>query len=254
MKRKHIIFLVIIIVIVIVALFYGAMRHLDITMDNGRFSISMDSPKKATIHKNLEAFDSIDIKLNNADIELKSGNNYAMFYHGKKDECPTATIKDGLLTIKESHTHSLSNNSPELVITIPKNINTLENVSLVSSDGDITIEPINKLSIHALTMDSSNGDLDLEQSIVNNLIATSFNGDIDVEDSSLTTSSLKTSNGDISVSLADHLNNYFVSVKSDSGDISIGDNDYDSGSIQVGHGSQKITAQTDNGDIDIEND
>ena len=89
-------------------------------------------------------------------------------------------------------------------------------------------------------MESSNGDLDLEQCIVKDLVATSSNGDVDIEDSSLTSSKLTSSNGDISVSLADSIANYTVSD--------------DPGSIQVGHGSQKISAQTDNGDIDIEND
>ncbi len=254
MKRKHIISLVIIIVILIAALYYGATRYLDITMDSDRFSISMNSPKQATVHKNLEAFSSINVKLSEADIELKSGNTFALSYHGKKDETPTATIKDGMLTVKEKQAHSYSHSHPELVITLPKNLNTLDHVSLVSSNGDITIDTINKLSINTLTMESSNGDLDLEQCIVKDLVATSSNGDVDIEDSSLTSSKLTSSNGDISVSLADNIANYTVSARTDSGDISIGDNDYDPGSIQVGHGSQKISAQTDNGDIDIEND
>ena len=78
MKRKHIISLVIIFVILIAALYYGATRYLDITMDSDRFSISMNSPKQATVHKNLEAFSSINVKLSEADIELKSGNTFAL--------------------------------------------------------------------------------------------------------------------------------------------------------------------------------
>ena len=254
MKRKHLISLIIIIVILVIALCYGAMRRLDITKDDGHFSITVDSSKQAAVHKNLEAFNSINIKLSEADIELKSGNTYALTYHGKKDECPTATIKNGVLTIEEKQKSSYHHSHPELVITLPRSQSQLDHVSLISSDGDISIDPSNKLSINALTMNSSNGDLDLEQCIVKDLVARSSNGDIDIEDCSFTTSQLNSSNGDISVELSDSIGNYSVSAKTDSGDISIGDNDYDSGSIQVGHGSQKISARTDNGDIDIEND
>ena len=68
------------------------------------------------------------------------------------------------------------------------------------------------------------------------------------------TSTLETANGDIDVNLADNIRNYTISAYTDSGETSIGDSDYDAGSIRVGNGSQKMNAQSDNGDIEIEND
>jgi hypothetical protein len=44
------------------------------------------------------------------------------------------------------------------------------------------------------------------------------------------------------------------SAKTNTGDIDIGEREYNAGTIRVGSGDKTITAHTNTGDIDIEND
>lgn len=259
MKKMRAIYLTLISAATVAAICFGTWKHvnpgrLSLTMNKDSFYFSFIPPNQTTVRKNLDSFDSINIHLSRADIELQSGDGYAMIYRGDKEECPTLLVKDRVLTAAEPKVKNTAVSNPSLVLTVPGDLSALKNISLASGNGDITIDTGRKLAADSIILDSSNGDLDLNRCTGKSLTASSSNGDIDMEGIAFTSSTLETGNGDVSVTLADSLRNYTLSASTGSGDISVGDSDYDAGAIRVGDGSQKMNVQSGSGDIDIEDD
>lgn len=259
MKKKRSIYLALISAATVAAICFGTWKHvspghLSLTMTGDSFYFTYVPPNQTTIRRNLDAFDSIDLNLSKADIELQSGSGYSMVYRGVKEECPSLSVKDGVLTATEPESKDSRSSDASLVLTVPKDLSKFKEISLSSGNGDITIDTGRTLNVDSLTLNSSNGDLELDRCTGKSLAASSSNGDINMEGITFATSTLETANGDIEVNLADNIRNYTISAYTNSGETSIGDSDYDAGSISVGSGSQKMSAQTDNGDIEIEND
>lgn len=259
MKNKRTLYLIVIAALAVAAIAYGTIKHLgpghlSLNTDKDNFAFTWTPANQTTVRKKLDAFDRVDVHLDNTDITLQSGDDYAMVYRGPKGTRPTLTVKDGVLSAKASKTKRLTKSDAELIITIPRSRAELKTLTLTSDNGDLTVEPSQTLTVETLTLDSQNGDIDLDTCAGTTLKATTANGDIDIERTAFTAATLTTDNGDISASPADSLRHYTISAKTDTGDIEIGDSEYDAGSIRVGHGDKQITAHTDTGDIDIEND
>lgn len=259
MKNKRSLCLILIAAVALAVIAFGAGQylgagHLSHDSDKDNFTFPWTKAHQTTVRKKLDAFDRANLHLTNGDITLQSGTDFAMVYRGPKGTCPTLTVKDGVLSAKEAKTKRTAKSDAELILTIPKSRAELKTLTLASDNGDITVEPSQTLTVERLTLDSQNGDIDLDACVGTTLKATTANGDIDIERTAFTAATLTTDNGDISASPADSLRHYTISAKTDTGDIEIGDSEYDAGSIRVGHGDKQITAHTDTGDIDIDND
>lgn len=259
MKNKRSLCLILIAAVALAVIAFGAGQylgagHLSHDSDKDNFTFPWTKAHQTTVRKKLDAFDRADIHLDNTDITLQDGDDFAMVYRGPKGTCPTLTVTDGKLTAKAAKTAVGAHQDAELTLTIPRGRAELKTLTLAADNGDITVEPSQTLTVETLTLDSQNGDIDLDTCAGTTLKATTANGDIDIERTAFTAATLTTDNGDISASPADSLRYYTISAKTDTGDIEIGDSEYDAGSIRVGHGDKQITAHTDTGDIDIEND
>ncbi|WP_295362868.1 DUF4097 family beta strand repeat-containing protein [uncultured Pseudoramibacter sp.] len=224
MKHKRTLYLVIIAALAAAAIGYGTVKHLNaahlkLTLNGDGLNLTSSNP--ATVRKKLDAFDRADIHLDNTDITLQSGADFAMVYRGPKGTCPTLTVTDGKLIAKAAKTAVGAHQDTELVLTIPRSHTELQALTLASQNGDITVEPSQTLTVDTLTLDSQNGDIELSRSAGGTLKATTSNGDIDIEDAAFTTAELTADTGDLSLVPSDSLAHYTISAKTDTGDIDI---------------------------------
>ena len=259
MKNKRSLCLILIAAVALAVIAFGAGQHLGAghlshDSDKDNFTFPWTKAHQTTVRKKLDAFDCADIHLDNTDITLQDGDDFAMVYRGPKGTCPTLTVTDGKLTAKAAKTAVGAHQDAELTLTIPRSHTALQALTLESQNGNITVEPAQTFRAETLTLDSQNGDIDLNACVGTTLKATTSNGDIDLEGTAFTTAELTADNGDISAAPADSLARYTISAKTNTGDIDIGEREYNAGTIRVGSGDKTITAHTNTGDIDIEND
>lgn len=257
MKNKRSLCLILIAAVALAVIAFGAGQylgagHLSHDSDEDNFAFPWTKAHQTTVRKKLDAFDRADIHLDNTDITLQDGDGFAMVYRGPKGTCPTLTVTDGKLTAKAAKTAVGAHQDAELTLTIPRGRAELKTLTLAADNGDITVEPAQ--TFRTLTLESQNGDIDIDACDGTTLKATTSNGDIDLESTAFTTAELTADNGDISAAPADSLARYTISAKTDTGDIDIGEREYNAGTIRVGSGDKTITAHTNTGDIDIEND
>ncbi|MSS20205.1 DUF4097 family beta strand repeat-containing protein [Pseudoramibacter porci] len=257
MKNKRSLCLILIAAVALAVIAFGAGQylgagHLSLDSDKDNFTFPWTKAHQTTVRKKLDAFDRADIHLDNTDITLQDGDDFAMVYHGPKGTCPTLTVTDGKLTAKAAKTAVGAHQDAELTLTIPRARAELKTLTLAADNGDITVEPAQ--TFRTLTLESQNGDIDIDACDGTTLKATTSNGDIDLESTAFTTAELTADNGDISAAPADSLARYTISAKTNTGDIDIGEREYNAGTIRVGSGDKTITAHTNTGDIDIEND
>ena len=257
MKNKRSLCLILIAAVALAVIAFGAGQylgagHLSHDSDKDNFTFPWTKAHRTTVRKKLDAFDRADIHLDNTDITLQDGDDFAMVYRGPKGTCPTLTVTDGKLTAKAAKTAVGAHQDAELTLTIPRGRAELKTLILAADNGDITVEPAQ--TFRTLTLESQNGDIDIDACDGTTLKATTSNGDIDLESTAFTTAELTADNGDISAAPADSLARYTISAKTNTGDIDIGEREYNAGTIRVGSGDKTITAHTNTGDIDIEND
>lgn len=257
MKNKRSLCLILIAAVALAVIAFGAGQylgagHLSHDSDKDNFTFPWTKAHQTTVRKKLDAFDRADIHLDNTDITLQDGDGFAMVYRGPKGTCPTLTVTDGKLTAKAAKTAVGAHQDAELTLTIPRSHTALQALTLESQNGNITVEPAQ--TFRTLTLESQNGDIDIDACDGTTLKATTSNGDIDLESTAFTTAELTADNGDISAAPADSLARYTISAKTNTGDIDIGEREYNAGTIRVGSGDKTITAHTNTGDIDIEND
>lgn len=266
MKRRTI-YLILLSVVTIAAICFGTWVHLgylgypELTLTKDSFSLGFQSPGTTTIVKRPGFFDSVSLQLDHTDLELYRGDDYSVTYQGPEKACPDFKVTNGILTATQPSVKGLHLRTSDetVIITIPKDVTKLKEISLSSDNGDLTVEPDQSLTLNTLKLKSSNGDLELSNCQGKTITASTDNGDISAEKLLFSDSDLASSNGDLTVSLADSLKNYSISVTAESGDVTIGDNSYslgdgDHSSIRVGDGQQKMSLRSDNGDIDVEED
>lgn len=261
MKKRNI-YLILLSAATIAAICFGTWMHVgypQMMLTQDSFTLGFHSPGTTTIVKHPGSFDSVNLRLDHMDLELYNGDDYSVTYQGPKKACPDFTVTNGVLTATQPSAKGLSFRSSDetVILTIPKDVTKLKEVSLSSDNGDLTVEPDQSLTLDTLNLKSSNGDLELTNCQGKTITASTDNGDISAEKLLFSDSDLETDNGDLTVSLADSLKNYSISVTAQSGDVTIGDNSYslgdgDHSSIRVGEGQQKMSLCSANGDIDVE--
>ena len=224
MKNKRSLCLILIAAVALAVIAFGAGKHLGAghlshDSDKDNFTFPWTKAHQTTVRKKLDAFDRADIHLDNTDITLQDGDGFAMVYRGPKGTCPTLTVTDGKLTAKAAKTAVGAHQDAELTLTIPRGRAELKTLTLAADNGDITVEPAQ--TFRTLTLESQNGDIDIDACDGTTLKATTSNGDIDLESTAFTTAELTADNGDISAAPADSLARYTISAKTNTGDIDI---------------------------------
>lgn len=153
--------------------------------------VAVPSKKKVLTR---QQFDRLNINVDNADVVIKSGNDYQVAFTGSKKLRPTVRTKDRQLTISQSGNLTKFNNYREhqIVITVP-------------SDKQLSGQ------IHM-----KNGDLDISRAMLKNTTIKSGNGDIDFHNVTLNGGQTILSNGDFEAHRLTLQSNY--QVKNQNGD------------------------------------
>ncbi|MGN0241036.1 MAG: DUF4097 family beta strand repeat-containing protein [Candidatus Weimeria sp.] len=258
--KKRTVYLLFLTAATIAAVCYGSLKYLgkpvfEISKDS--FALDFRKSERTTVHKDTGSFDSIQMSLSNARIQLCSGESYAVTYTGPKEYCPSFSVKDGILTAAEpSGKKSISfygTNDPVIKITIPEGTEKLSDVSISSDNGDISARPDKSLTFDSLKLTSSNGSISVLRCSGSTLSAYTDNGDVKASGIVFNNSKIETDNGSLSVIPGDDLKEYTISAKTDSGTITIGKVRYtdDEPSVKSGNGSKKLTLYSDSGDISV---
>ena len=146
MKNKRSLCLILIAAVALAIIAFGAGQylgagHLSHDSDKDNFTFPWTKAHQTTVRKKLDAFDRADIHLDNTDITLQDGDDFAMVYCGPKGTCPTLTVTDGKLTAKAAKTAVGAHQDAELTLTIPRGRAELKTLTLAADNGDITVEP-----------------------------------------------------------------------------------------------------------------
>lgn len=125
-----------------------------------------------TVRKTLtnQTFDKIDATIAGGDIQIETGKEFAVKYHGKKKIIPKVTVQNGTLKLsqKTGNNFSINSGDAEVTIVVPKK---MSSINALSEGGDISVNNDDvdgstyKKSVHSanvLKVSAEGGDVDIE--------------------------------------------------------------------------------------------
>ncbi len=199
-------------------------------------------------------FQSIEADIDIANLTIATGDDYSVEWYYKNDNEPEASVENGVLKMTQKTSRNIMNlqhlagvHEMDLKITVPagtelQNINVQSDIAEISLNGltakncsvrtDVGNIKLNGLKIPSLTISCDTGDLDLDSSEFTNL---SVNSDI----------------GDIDIHIADDISLYSLDLKTELGEVEVGDQDHGRSYQAAGTGGKSISVRTDTGDIEI---
>jgi hypothetical protein len=205
MKKN--IYLIIITVITVCCIIGGTTYHMLGWFSLGWFSFLKTSDSGSISFDNaLSDFSEISIDCSVADLTIKSGSDYRLSFSGVSDLEPTASVKDGVLTIKQPNSTSLgihNTNNCKMTLTVPDDCK-LDSIDVSSDVGDILFDGLTASTVY---ISSDVGDITLTGCDFSEFDATSDIGDIELNsgvDLSDAKISLITDLGTVSVNGTSH--------------------------------------------------
>lgn len=142
-------------------------------------------------------FSSIKADLDLADLEIKTGKEFKVSYEGHQHFTPTATVKNGQLTLSQPiHGSYHCSGTERVTIVVPEK---LKRVDIRTEEGDINVE---KLATIAGEIHSSDGDVTLRQvTTEKELKIAADEGDVNLHDLTLQNGlSVYADEGDVNIS------------------------------------------------------
>lgn len=221
---------------------------------------------KQTLTK--QHFDRVKVTAASANVKVRQGDHYGAYYYGKKHAALKTTVKDGQLTIVQSTAIKAKHFSiswvdvsdDTIVITVPKDkrvrsltVKSNDDVTLKGSQfgrvhintngGDITV---NDSNINSGSLSSASGDIRAVNSQFTNVRLNSASGDTDLVKVTVNGGQANLSSGDFTarkLTVNGHylvnnqsgdnevhaVNNPGVTLTSDDGDVSLGQQERDDG-------------------------
>jgi hypothetical protein len=196
----------------------------------------------------VEDFNSMQIDVDSADVEIKQGDGYQVSYCLQKNEEPSIVVKDGSLQVKSISDSSFSinflslslgnfgweNAGERIVVTLPAE-KTLVSADIQSDYGDITLQQVN---IENLELKANSGDVVFSDVILGEYHLTCNYGDVTFKNSRCKLGEIKADSGD--VEMQDFLGQS-LSVKDNYGDVTLADCELDSLDISCDDGDVAVT-------------
>ena len=150
-----------------------------------------------TVQAQLEDFDSIDIDVYCASLEIRIGASYGIEMAYPKRYMPNYRVDDGTLTVKQDTIDEdigiESARACDITITLPSNV-ALRSVSIDAPVGDIELYGI---TAESLIVDANIGDVDMESCRITECRSEADMGDIDVSESRIDNGNYTAAMGDI---------------------------------------------------------
>lgn len=145
----------------LVALLVGYLNHGDRNVEfaEGRPQMQHQGTWRLTD----KHFTRLDLDVPSADVTIKRGTKFAVRYQGTRRNQPQATVKDGVLTIRQSvvsHAFfSVHGVNDQLIITVPRDV-TINDGTIEMGSGDLVIDGVDLTNTK---LEVASGDVDLNQ-------------------------------------------------------------------------------------------
>ncbi|QDQ02119.1 DUF4097 domain-containing protein [Lysinibacillus fusiformis] len=250
-------------------------------VSGGKWSMIKDDtglhvPTNQSLVKNsytLEAFTNIDVFNDYGDIEILSGDRYALEVNAIEDADVSYSVKDGTLTVE---TKSKKKNrryfgfsfseTPYIKIYVPKDV-ALNKVVLDSNFGDTTLRGLQYQQFNVISnygdilfedIDGMNteitqsfGDMALEQFTSNGFVAESEHGDIDIDGTLNGQTTITSSFGDTTLNLQNKKSDLGYELNTDFGDVTVNHQEQNGKVSQLREGDHQLSVSLSHGDLDI---
>lgn len=206
-----------------------------------------------TINDTLDSFYNLDIDVSVANINISTGDSFAISYKGSQAYRPEYYIYDNTLKVNQSAnnghiTNALRNSKSELTITVPADTS-LTNISCNINAGNCDLSDIKGSDI---TIHADMGNLGLALCSFNDYNLNVNMGNVDVSQCSFDNMYLNTDMGNISVNLP-HSVTCAYKLDTDLGNINVyGTNHKNSFSDNL-TADKVVTAKTSMGNVNINN-
>lgn len=191
-----------------------------------------------TYNEEVERFTNIEVKVNVIDVYVQSGDKYEVKIECDERVKPEFEIKDNILILK----------SLQDVNNIPYNT---KNVCYITVPADIELGSIN--------INSDVGDVQIDNTLAQNIILTVAVGDVIVNGSDIKTCDIEASVGDVTltdtkfdniqaqvdtgdtqITTTENLSDYSFDITTDVGDISINNDEYEEKYTKTGSADKQI--------------
>ncbi|MET4560950.1 hypothetical protein ABIA69_002095 [Lysinibacillus parviboronicapiens] len=247
----------------------------------GKWSIFKDDtglhvPTKQSLVNNsytLEAFTNIDVINDYGDVEILSGDSYALEVHAFEDADVTYSVKNGTLTVEtESNKKNRisfgfsMNTTPSIKIYVPEKV-ALNKVVLDSNFGDTTLRGLQYQQLNVISnygdilfkdMDGMNteitqsfGDMTLAQFTSNGFVAESEHGDINIDGTLNGQTTITSSFGDTTINLQNKKNDLGYELNTAFGDVTVNHQSQDSKVTQRYEGDHQLSVSLSHGDLEL---
>ncbi len=216
----------------------------------------------------------IDANVTSYDIKIVTCDSSEVLVEREENDDVLVETKNNVLRIKqlhESHHNGLFNRMSEVIrVKLPNNSH-LEEVTVISTSGDMEIE--GSLSIDNVDIRNTSGDIELNNVEIGLLSFEVISGDIELNNSQIHKASMSTKSGDVSISETtmstcdinvisgdidlDDMEIHELNARSISGDIDIHlvgegkDYTVQENLKKYGNGENVVNVSTVSGDIDI---
>ena len=239
----------------------------------------------------LDDFESLEIEVSSADVNIMRGDSYAIEYRTRKGEEPVIEQNGGKVTVRQPakgivmFDFGFTEGLDTYTVTVPEKSSGID-LMVKSSSGDIMVDRVNssgsitsgsgdvllndiegssidvttssgeiagdKLKIADTEFVASSGDISMLRLFSDSVRCEASSGDIDIYDSTAPVLDCKTSSGDVTIGLNANANDYSYDLKASSGDIRVNNEEFKNSYEKDAGQNSRITVRTSSGDIEID--
>lgn len=258
-------FLIVTIISAILGGIYGLVNSLGLVKSNE----SVITADLKVISNGEEDVDTLELELSLTNLKIKTGDNFKVETNNSKI---TFTENNGVVKIKEkNHNWSLNNNyASDLIIYIPKNMITLDEVNIESGAGKILIENLNTQELNlelgagetkinnlnvtkTCDIDSGAGKVSILSGIVRNLDFDMGVGETNLTASLTGKSDIDAGVGNVNLTLLGNKENYQIKIDKGLGNVSLDGTNLDMNRV-YGTGNNRIKIDGGAGNIKVDFD
>lgn len=211
---------------------------------------SQTNKAKTRITKTLteKTFNKIDINVSDLDVEIRKSNKAEVLYKGVKDSRINAKVIGQTLKITDAKKSGVYvEEEPKIIVYVPKKLTSL---TVKNSDGDLDIDD---LKVGQMIVDLADGDVSARKLVADSGKLSSSDGDVDILDlASKTGFSISSADGDISVSQNNATGYYLTTTDGDLDFKGKRVSSFDSGTVKKKINSRNVLhISTADGDIRV---
>lgn len=195
----------------------------------------------------LDAFDTIEVDTDVAELNLISGDTYSISISASKKLVPEYEVSDGTLTIKHTtHVHNLIGTKKcKITVTVPEALDTID---ISSAVGDVTLTDI---EANEVTLSADVGDLNINSCNFQSVAIDANVGDTDLQNIVFTDMEITSDVGEVDISTGD-LNGYEIDLETDIGEVDVNNRNYRKNYYADGSGTGRLSVSNSTGDIDLD--